>query len=156
MSLVTLALVGLALGAPDPRSAWAEFSRHPALRREAEKVEVGTLGREEGRLQYWLRRTVTEAGRETVTWTDSRHCPIVRSMLSGMRDIAMPRPAPYGFDGDGEITLDGVGYMLRAPVRFGAIEGEMTIRSNVETPLARWVEASLSSLAPCWTHAPPE
>ena len=158
MPFIAFVVAGIATATPGLGQAWAEMSRRPALRRFAERVEIGTLGydRERRMLHYWLRREVDQGGRKSVTWADSRDCTAVRPLLSSMRQIALPRPAPYGFDEGGEITLDGVGYMLRTPARFGLAEGEITIRSNVNTPLAEWVEASMLALADCWTGTPPK
>ena len=156
MTLILFLAASIAGGSPEPAAGWAEFSKSPALRRVSERVQIGTLGSVRGQLHYWLRRTVTEADRKTVTWTDSRTCAAVRPMLSSMQDLSTPRPAPYGFDDGGEITLDGVGYMLRTPARYGSGAADLTLRSNVNTPLARWVEQSLAALAPCWKIRAPE
>jgi hypothetical protein len=150
-----MALATVAIGSPDLGPAWAEFSRNAGLRDFLERVEVGTLSHGRGESHYWLRRTVREAGRETVTWADSRTCPAVRAVLAGMGDINM-HAAPHGSTEGGAIVLHGVAYTLRAPARSGPQYGEITVRANVDTPLTRWGAASFSSLRSCWTDAPPE
>lgn len=155
MTAIALAVASLALGSPELGAAWAEFSKSVDLRHSLERVEVGTLSHGRGESHYWLRRTVREAGSETVTWTDTRSCPAVRAVLAGMSGITM-HAAPHGSNEGGAIVLHGVHYALRAPARSGAQYGEMKVRSNVDTPLTRWGAASFSSLRPCWTENPPE
>ena len=144
--------------------AWAEFSRRPlgnSVRPAIDKVEIGSLGRDRssGKLRYWLRYTRTQAGSQTVRWADSAACPAVQPMLEGMRKLGPPYPAPHGVGdyGPSEVVLDGVGYFLRTPAMFSGLRqtGELTMRSNVGTPLAHWVEQSLELLDDCWAVQPP-
>ena len=155
MTAIALAVAGLALGSPELGPAWAEFSRGAGLRQSLERVEVGTLGHGRGETHYWLRRTVREGGRETVSWTDTRICPAARSVLAGMSAIGM-NAAPHGSGEGAAIILHGVHYALRAPARSGAQHGEMIVRSNVDSPLSRWGAASFSSLRSCWTQDTPQ
>jgi hypothetical protein len=57
--------------------AWAEFSRDPQLMSVETRIEIGTRGydRDRGRLDFWLRRTVTTLAPPVVTWADSRQLP---------------------------------------------------------------------------------
>ena len=155
MALIVPIIASMTFASPAPFEAWAEFSKNPALHQGFESVQVGTLGSDRGRLHYWLRRTVKDGDKETITWSDSLSCATVRPVLAAMRNLPAPRPAPYGFDQRGDITLDGVGYMLRTPARFGPHTADLTIRSNVNTPLAQWIETSLTALAPCWSSKVP-
>jgi hypothetical protein len=153
MPAFALAIAGLAFGSPELGTSLAEFSRSVDLRHTLERVEVGRLGGP-GQAHYWLRRTMREAGVETVSWADTRTCPAARGVLDGMRDISV-HAAPPGSDEPLRIVLHGIHYMLRAPARSGAQHGEITVRSNVDTPLSRWGAASFSALRPCWTDDPP-
>ena len=133
--------------------AWAEFSRKPALQRIQSTVEIGTLGldRRRNQLDFWLRRVRVVRGRETIGWTDSRTCPAVRPAIAALRQLPVPPVAPPGLSTGGDIILDGIGYSLRAPTD----SGEITIRSNIGTPLADWIEATSKALEPCWRSTVP-
>jgi hypothetical protein len=134
--------------------AWAEFSRKPALKREKTVVGIGTLGfdRRRSQLDFWLRRTVTANGIEKVAWADSRTCPAVRPMIAAMRELPVARFAPPGFSEGSPLIMDGVCYSLHSY----SDDGSLTVSTNVGTPLASWVEASLERLGPCWTSTIPK
>jgi len=68
-----------------------------------------------------------------------------------MQNLRVPMLDVPGFSSGGEIILDGIGYSLEAPSR----NGRISFDSNVRTPLAEWVEASLKALGPCWTATMP-
>lgn len=137
--------------------AWGEISRRPALRRIAEKVEIGTLGRDPStkRLRYWLRYTRTENGAQTLHWIDSANCSAVQVMLEAVQELTAPKPSPPGMADMISITMDGIGYSLRIPATFGSRNANMTLTSNIGTPLASWVDDSLRRLEPCWTDRQP-
>ncbi len=66
----------------------------------------------------------------------------------------MPRPAPYGVEAEAPtIILDGAFYELKAPSTFS--NGQMTISSNVGSPLAKWVNGAFAGLATCWSRVEP-
>src|SRR5687767_9869634 len=156
---MTVLLAALLAAAPIPSElgpAWAEFSRAPALRLTRTKVEVGTLGMDEERrqLHFWLRRTVTTgtAQEEEVTWTDTRSCAAARPLLASMRDIPVPQFAPIGSSEGPPIVLDGVGYRLRTY----SDHGMLTAETNVDTPVAAWIERALAELENCWGGRVPD
>lgn len=117
------------------------------------RVEIGTRGydRDRGRLDFWMRRTVTTRDVPVVTWADSRSCPAVWDVLVLMRELPVPRFAPIGVSAGPPMHLDGTIYTLRTYSE----EGEIAVETNDGTPLAAWVEASLDSLEPCWGSAVP-
>lgn len=148
-------LLVLAEGAaqPDLPRQWARFSRSGALSHVSETIDIATgdrVGKAEFR--YVLRFTKRAHGAEPeIAWADSATCPAVRSVMTAMRDIAMPSPAPYGLADEAmTITVDGVGYSLTAPSSDNM--GNLTISSNVGSPLASWVDASFKQLEACWTR----
>jgi hypothetical protein len=136
--------------------AWAEFSRAPSRRATRTTVEVGTLGHDRNRqqLDFWLRRTVAAGPQqqEEVTWADTRTCAAARPLLASMRDIPVPRFAPIGSSEGPPMMLDGVQYALRTY----SDHGMLTAQTNVNTPLATWVEGALAALDGCWTSRVPE
>ena len=130
--------------------AWATFTRAGALSHVNETVEIATDNTERDHFDYKLRFTRTTLRDREILWTNSRTCPAVRPMLQQMRDIAMPRPAPYGVEGEEtEIVMDGAYYELQAPSNFS--NGNLTITSNVGSPLATWVDDAFVKLAACWS-----
>ena len=154
-SLIAM-LVAAASLPPSLGPSWAEFSRKPALRMTKTTVEVGTLGYDRTRkeLDFWLRRTVTTGpdGKEQVGWADTRTCAPARSTLASIRDIPVPRFAPVGSSEGPPLMLDGVGYRLRTY----SDHGTLTAETNVETPLASWIEGALVKLEGCWGDKVPE
>ena len=110
----------LALAAQPSGLDWAEFSRAGALNRVRETIEVKTArSKAPNRLEYEMIYTRDNMqGKETFS-TTSIKCPAVRSVIISMRGLTMPRPAPYGVEGDSrEIVVDGSTYTLSAPTDF--------------------------------------
>jgi hypothetical protein len=135
--------------------AWAEISKNPALLHHRTVVEVGTLGydRERKQLVYWLRKQeVTLDGTVKTAWAESSSCEATKPMLVELSQMQTPTISPPGVAQPTSLMLDGIQYRLRAPSSFG---GQIEISSNVETPLANWVEASLVKLTGCWTDKVP-
>ncbi len=133
-------------------NAWARFERSGALTRMGETVEIASDGFDAGSkaIEYKLRLTRTVRGDTETFWANSRSCPAIRPLLIAMRDIEMPRPAPYGIKGEeSELVLDGAKYLLHAPSNFSM--GDLTITSNVLSPLSRWVDRALTALDRCWS-----
>lgn len=132
---------------------WGRFSRAPALTGVAETVEIATDGRDGDGLQYKLRLVRQDRRGNTETlWTNGRTCRAVRPMLASLPALPMPRVAPPGFEsGRLEVVVDGVGYGLHMPAALGRGYGSVDMASNVDTPLAAWVDGALATLAPCWS-----
>ena len=141
------------------------FSRSPSQVGEPEIVEVGVL-RGEGRQQFWFRRTVPRRAEDgTVTtsdtsWTDTRRCPAARDAVVAATQIEPPSihvpGIPVRPDGSVILSMDGVRYAVRASSHYDSYVGhDMVFESNVNTPLANWVEGSLAILAPCWSDEAP-
>jgi len=148
-------LLGLSPVPVELGSAWAEFRRAPATHLTKTKIEIGTIGydRNRGHLDFWLRRTVVSGvkQKEEVTWADTRTCVIARPLIASMRDIPVPKFAPIGSSEGPPIVLDGVGYSLRTY----SDQGTLTAETNVDTPLASWIEGALEALGSCWTSSVP-
>jgi hypothetical protein len=153
MPPMLLILANAAAHVPLPMQ-WAQFSRSGALSHISEIVDVATGSRTKSTaFPYRLRFTkYSFKGAYEIKWADSSTCPAVRSVIDSMRNIKMPSPAPYGItDGDIIVTADGAEYKLTAPS--SDVSGELTIRSNVGSPLAAWIDNSFKQLASCWTTA---
>lgn len=141
---------------PELPRQWGQFSRSGALSHVSETVDIATAARGNSPdFRYTLRFTKIRLGKTvTIAWADSANCPAVRTVIASMRDIKMPTPAPPGVSGEAiTITLDGAGYSLSAPSSDNM--GRLTIRSNIGSPLAAWIDASLQQLEPCWTTTAP-
>jgi len=157
--LVTIILFGLLAAVPIPPAlgpAWAEFSRAPACCLTGTKVEVGTLGfdRDQKRLDFWLRRTVTRGIKKNVviSWADTRTCAAARPLLASIRDIPVPKFAPVGTSNRSSVYIDGISFALRTY----SDEGTLTAETNVDTPLASWIDSALKKLDSCWSDKLPE
>ena len=150
MLVLLLALANSAVQPELPRQ-WAQFSRSGHGR---ETVDIATGDRvKKADFRYTLRLTKRSLGADPETaWADSATCPAVQSVIVSMRNIQMPSPAPHGRWSDSmPITLDGTLYSLTAPSSDNM--GELTISSNVGSPLASWIDASFKHLESCWTTA---
>ena len=137
--------------------SWAEFSRAGALSRTSETVEIATQHPAGSRpLEYAMRYTTKNLrSGEKTQFAESASCPAVANVVYSMKYIKAPDLAPYGAPGVSNIiTVDGVAYSLSAPSSDSM--GRMTISSNVGSPLAKWIDDSRKTLAPCWHDAPSE
>jgi len=156
---MTIILFALVAAAPIPSAlgpAWAEFSRAPACCLTRTKVEVGTLGfdRDRHQLDFWLRRTVISGvkEKEVIGWADTRTCAAARPLLAGIRDIPVPKFAPIGTSSRSSVYIDGISFALRTY----SDEGTLTAETNVNTPLASWIDSALKTLDSCWGDRVPE
>ncbi|MFX8180108.1 hypothetical protein ABTK97_19505, partial [Acinetobacter baumannii] len=87
---------------------WASFGRAGALNHVAEQVQIDSDGRDGDVPHYRLHYTRTTLRESTVATADSQSCSAIRPLIGSMRSIAMPHPAPFGFDDDQRpIVLDG-------------------------------------------------
>jgi len=150
--MLALALaLGLTMISDAAIGGWAHFSASYRYGTVVE-VEIGTKDSRVTPVAYYIRRTIKRPDvADEVAEADSRTCPAIRGILESMEKIPGPRLVAPFLDQDGlMITTDGVGYELTAPSQYrDAGEADMTIRSNVGTPLANWVDESLKALAPC-------
>ena len=146
--LLAVALAG------DTLPPWAEFSRFGERTRVVERV---TIARDAASTpDHYVYRIIYTRSRDRVeavsnaSSTDSAACPAAREVVASMRDLAMPRAAPYGVrnSAGGVSILDGVTYRLRAPSDF--TNGTLDILSNKYSPLATWVDHAFTVLEPCW------
>jgi len=142
------------------RGIWGRFGRGVALRHTVEEVAVARDGWDAARrIQHFRFRLTTRDGDGTATthWSDTRTCPAARTAAARFGSLPMPRPDPPAMiPGDIAIVMDGIGYSVTVPVGYGngSIADPVTVRSNVGTSLAAWVEASFATLRPCWPGAP--
>ena len=155
MLIAALALLAAPLVQAPPLPAddgWAQFSAHHMLSHIDFDVAIGSTQSNKGEVIYWVRRTTRHPGQSLgVAHADSVRCPAVLAVLRSMRDLPAPRPAPPLLDNaDILVTADGTLYELHAPAAYsGKTPGEISLSSNVGTPLADWVERSLAALQPC-------
>ena len=158
--MIGTALIALAAAAPGLGDGFAQFSRSPALRKERVEVAVGVLGtdRASGKTLYWARRVVTDRSGPVTTFADSNTCPSIHHVLDGLAKLEVPTPQVPGLNQPDEfkIIMDGTGYRLTASTQYAGQLGQVTFGSNIDTPLAAWIDDSLARLQGCWTHLPPE
>ena len=130
------------------------FSRSPALRRAYEEVGIcNDPTSTPTERHYWFRRTTTNP--ERISYASTRTCPAARAQLGALEALTLPAPDVPGLGNDLQvITLDGAGYRLRAMGLYGQHGADITVGSNIGTPLARWIDGTLAALAPCWWERP--
>jgi hypothetical protein len=137
-------------------SSWAQFSRSRSLIYVTETVDVATAERGDSTAYRYRLRLIRKTlnGVPQVQYADSVKCPAIQNVITSMKSLKMPAPAPYGsWDGRLRIRVhDGIGYSLSAPSSDS--NGQMTISSNMGSPLAAWVDTSLKKLEPCWKAVP--
>lgn len=141
----------LALAAQGAAPDWAAFGRAGALSHVTERVKVRTARPAiPNRVEYELIYTRDGVEKREIFSASSSACPAVRAVLASMRDLTMPRPAPYGVAGESDaIVLDGTTYTLSVPTDFPS--GRMTISSSQGSPLAAWIDNAFKALEPCWS-----
>jgi hypothetical protein len=137
-------------------SPWAQFSRSRSLVHVTETVDIATADKgSRAAFRYRMRLTrQTLNGALQVRYADSAKCPAIQSVISSMKNIKVPAPAPFGsWDGLLRIRVhDGIEYSLSAPSSDS--NGQMTISSNLGSPLAAWVDTSLKKLELFWIATP--
>lgn len=156
--VLSLAAAGSAAIDFDLLPTWAEFGIDASRSRSSRLVEIGTIPRSAGEtgLAYWLRLTERSAdGTEQVRYTDTRACAAASSVIAAMEELQVPSGrAPHNSQVR-FLTLDGAHYTLRMPVDLGEGRGEVSLSSNIDTPLAAFVDESLVRLEKCWSVTPP-
>lgn len=156
-----LMFAAAASGGSNSLAPWATFSRAMAFEPTFVQVEIGTAcGTGHTNCLYWFRRSVISrnSAAKAVDWTDTRRCPAALQVIEEMATVPPPTIKPPRIDGKAEdiiITADGGSYVLESSARYDRTIGpEIKFSSNVGTPLAKWVDRSLSALNPCWSATP--
>jgi hypothetical protein len=156
MTMILAALAFLAQPAPLTDCATLRFSRAPAMG-GGETQRVGICRDPDGRPGDFLFQR--SAGRRdaapVTTYATSRACPAALRQLIALESLELPRPNVPGLGDELQtITMDGVTYRLEGLGLYGPASANFTLESNVGTPLARWIEGTLATLAPCWRPRP--
>lgn len=134
------------------------FSARPDTVRNSPAVEVGVVlvvGTDNARHYRMDQRLTGRQGSMTTMSADSRACPALQQQLAKVEDLPMPTfVAPGSKRGQGaQMIMHPTTYTL-------AMEGyESTSNSSARlevsapsgSPLAQWVEETLTALEPCWT-----
>ncbi|MGR6329529.1 hypothetical protein ACU5AX_10725 [Sphingomonas sp. XXL09] len=156
-------LIAMMVQAAVPNAAgfdhpWLRIGRSPALSGPSEEVVVvrTTVGDVAGRHPIDRLRLIrrNRGGGHVATHTfltDSRACPAAARLPADVE--AMPMPHAVSPDSPTDIVLDGVGYSVTVEASYGDMGGLTTFESNLDTPLAAWVDTRLAALAPCWKPA---
>jgi hypothetical protein len=153
MSIAFALAAALAVQAPPPGAGFMTFSASPARRPVTTEVQVGILRgapRPEDR-HYWFRAVRRDASRpERRLSTDTLACPAAHAVFRTLGEMEMPSLSPRP-DDPIVVTADGTSYRMTAPAYWPhGFGGTVTLESNVDTGLARWVAAMLGALEPCW------
>lgn len=138
---------------------WATFSKDVQIAVGDVAVEIGTLfyDPEAKELSFWAKRT-REVGyeEERIDWTSSSDCPVLRDVLKAMEAVPAPAAAVPRRDRRTRAVFDGALYHLQTSALYADYDAGLFFRSNVNTPLARFVDESLEALEPCWSDAIPK
>ncbi len=146
----SLAVAAVLASTPD--CPLISFSRRLALARTSEEVCVRRAGTAE---EFALRRTSTDArgGSRSMT-TSTGKCKGVLAQLQALEALRVPQVDLPAFGKEAEfITLDGAGYTLTTPALYDGAMSKLVVQSNVNTPLARWIDKTLTVLAACWVSS---
>jgi hypothetical protein len=128
----------------------ARFSAHQALSRVDIDVAIHITGKSPDDPSYWISRTIRKPRQKTQTSEFyTRTCPQMLAVLRSLHDLPMPRayipPQDPLF-----VVADGTGYSLTIDAAYPeALPGELTLHSNVGTPLAAWIDDALATLDSC-------
>lgn len=138
------------------------FSKAPAFGPSRTTVEIGQLVgpvpvRERN---YWLRRTVQTGEKLIIDWTDTKRCPAATAAIRQAATISPPQIWVPGVevlpDGRVIVTGDGTAYEITVGAHYdGNVSSDIHFTSSDGSPLADWIEESLSILEPCWSKVPP-
>ncbi len=151
---MSLVLAALAAAQPVISCDIITFSRSPGLNRTTEQVGI-CHDPESTRTErhHWFQRSAT--GADSVAFASTRSCPRARAQLEALERLALPSPDVPGLGSELQImTLDGVRYRLQTRALYGQSGAGLTVESNLDTPLARWINEALEALAPCWRDKP--
>jgi hypothetical protein len=116
------------------------------------KVSIGTSDASQRPTVYWFRRSIDKPGEEKrVDQVDTRACPRLLDALRALENLPAPKPAPPFLSSDEiSVTVDGIGYALTIPAAYAnRSTGDMTLTSNIGTPLAEWIEQTLATIEVC-------
>jgi hypothetical protein len=104
---------------------------------------------------FWFKRERVNQWKRSIKhedYTTTDLCPDALVQVQALQHLQMPEPDVPGVEPDyTKLILDGVGYALSGhSVHPDGQPGEFRIESNVGSPLAKWADSMLKSLAGCW------
>ena len=138
---------------------WGQFSRRYELPRRdgADDVRVFSAFELPSKARIWIVRRETFGPNQAtrVRYADSRSCPTLLPQLHALGRLQMPvidapqlprtSPTPPT-----SLMVDGIKYSIEVPALFDTWSGRVRMSSNMNTPLARWVEEAFASWDDCW------
>ena len=137
---------------------WLSFQATPQLILGA-AVEVDVDSAFDGH-QFWLAKIIRhKQSGDVVQWASSRSCPALLPSLAalGSLEALVIEPPDAPFDPQEHSVLDGTTFELHAHGHFPSehARGEITLTGNFDTPLGKWVNATLDAIEPCWGDQAP-
>lgn len=139
---------GARLSGQQPFAAFAVYKADGAV------TGVSLYPRETG---FAARRLTGQAE----TWTTTERCPALSAALEGLEDLPIPRLDVPGLGRTPRgtaIALDGDSYFLWADgARWGggAHAATLEVRAVNGSPLADWIDQTLTTAGGCWSAARP-
>lgn len=104
--------------------------------------------------------TFASGKRPMISWADQETCPALEPALASLGGVLALR---FTGEGPGDrltLTMDGVLYHFWAGEPFyphGLLDYRYTFEaeSNIGSPLAKWIDTTMTALERCWTSTPP-
>lgn len=147
---------------PEPNAPFLKLGVAHSLVRAGAEVRVGLRPAKPGEGlsddRIWFAADFREGDKIEYRSADGGRCPAAMQALRNVEQLTMasPRIPVKGGVSDGYIVLDGTSYTL--DVNSSALQGQATgaiqMSSNVGTDLAKWADALLLALKPCWVSSP--
>lgn len=148
LGLIISAMLELTSVGAEP---FLRFERSQSLIYETDTIEVSTIRAVldnrivDYQIRYTWHKQIPDTTRTVIT--DSRKCPIIKSILTNIKTLSMPSPEPPEPGKFFMPPIDGSYYSLQSESSFPG--GEINITSKDYTPLAEWISRALGSLEPC-------
>lgn len=109
--------------------------------------------------RFAVRRATRQKDSTVVAWAGSSECSQMKPLLVRLEGVPPPRVDLYGIGQDSAAApvFDGVTYSLWAafPKWQESLGYELSMSSNIGSPLAVWTEALLAGLQHCWKPQAP-
>ena len=84
-----------------------------------------------------------------VQMSDSTQCPALRQVSQSLAQLSLPMPALTGTSTP-SIFGGGATYRLTSNALYGGAPATIQVSAGDDTPLAAWVTANMTALAPCF------
>ncbi|TZG29132.1 hypothetical protein [Sphingomonas montanisoli] len=88
-------------------------------------------------------------------WADVRTCPAARKSIDALAKVSVQLPTPPDTM-PRMITIDEGAYTFENWLVFSPGGETLSVSVRRGTPLANWIDSTLTTLKPCWSETAPE